>query len=226
MDEFNKASVLQDLVKTLSTENEGLYHQLNHLMIRNSTLLKRIDDLQQTIHDLHLRLQESNLIHNNLIRSSEAPRSGADNQHAPSSLLSSAGSTGALAVDVDALFARWKAYPGQEARNAPNLRKQALMLALLHTHDRLRAAELFQQSGTGAVTGARYVAALKKAGLIEYTGARKKGHYRITPAGRTFVLSGEAHPAATAATNTLLQGIPLDAEVPVHSVQGMDQADL
>jgi predicted transcriptional regulator len=194
-------------------------------MIRNSTLLKRIDDLQQTIHDLHIRLQESNLIHTNLVRSNDHLRSGADNQHAASSLLSSSAMPDTLAVDIDALCSRWKAYPGQEARNAPNLRKQALMLALLQTHDKLRAAELFQQSGTGAVTGARYVAALKKAGLIEYTGARKKGHYRITPAGRAFVLSGEARPAA-AETNTLLQGIPLDAAIPAQPVHGMDQADL
>ena len=37
------------------------------------------------------------------------------------------------------------------------------------------------------MTGARYVSTLKKLGLIEYTGARKKGHYVITDNGRKLV---------------------------------------
>ena len=83
MEENLKLESLQTLVKTLGTENEGLYHQLNHLMIRNNTLLKRIDDLQQTINDLHIRLEESNLINNNLLLANDRIKTGFDNPQAP-----------------------------------------------------------------------------------------------------------------------------------------------
>ena len=43
------------------------------------------------------------------------------------------------------------------------------------------------RTGIGGVTGARYVSVLKKYQLIEYTGARKKGHYKITSKGRVFI---------------------------------------
>ena len=33
------------LIKELTNENEELYHQYNHLMIRNGKMLKRVDDL-------------------------------------------------------------------------------------------------------------------------------------------------------------------------------------
>src|SRR5437762_3016535 len=91
MDEIPKIESVQALVKTLGLENEGLYHQLNHLMIRNNTLLKRIDDLQQTINDLHIRLEESNLINNNLLLTNDRRKAGMDSGQAPVTYLKSAG---------------------------------------------------------------------------------------------------------------------------------------
>ena len=61
------------------------------------------------------------------------------------------------------------------------------MLFHLYNTATLRANELFNLVGVGGVTGARYVATLKKFGLIRYTGARKKGHYEITTKGVSFI---------------------------------------
>src|SRR5688572_6381032 len=146
MEENPKLESLQTLVKTLTSENDGLYHQLNHLMIRNNTLLKRLDDLQQTINDLHIRLEESNLINNNLLLENDRRKHGFDNQQAPVSFLQPGKrqQDEHAGLDIEALYQRWKSFPGQEARNAPNLRKQAVMLACLYVHGNLKASELFR----------------------------------------------------------------------------------
>jgi len=230
-----KLETMEMLVKQLTSENETLYHQLNHLMIRNNTLLKRIDDLQQAINDLHIRLEESNLINNNLIRSNDHRSTGFDNKNIATSLLRSEAPLRIERdevgnIDLEELFQKWKMFPGQEARNEPNIRKQSLMMAHLYAKGNLSASDLFTHSGTGAVTGARYVATLKKFKMIEYTGARKKGHYRITPKGRQFVEAGfetpEHYPVAdTPETNTLLQGIPMHNEK-VPTINMLDHYDL
>ena len=85
------------------------------------------------------------------------------------------------------IFTHWKNYPGQDAKNEPNLRKQAQMLIHLYHHKAMRAADLFSKTGVGGVTGARYIATLKKFGLINYIGARKKGQYKMTQKGIDFV---------------------------------------
>jgi predicted transcriptional regulator len=231
-----KLETMEMLVKQLTSENETLYHQLNHMMIRNNTLLKRIDDLQQAINDLHIRLEESNLINNNLIKSNDRRNVGFDNKNDATSLLRSEvqqyiekDSVGN--IDLEELYQKWKSFPGQEARNEPNIRKQSLMMAHLYSKGNLSASDLFSHSGTGAVTGARYVATLKKFKMIEYTGARKKGHYRITSMGRQFVESGfeptEHHAVAdTPETNTLLQGIPMQGKMKVPTINMLDHYDL
>jgi predicted transcriptional regulator len=89
--------------------------------------------------------------------------------------------------DLNDLYTRWKNFPGQIAQNEPNLRKQVLMLVHLYSTTALRASELFNLSGVGGVTGARYVSTLKKYELIRYTGARKKGKYEITSKGYDFL---------------------------------------
>ena len=43
-----------------------------------------------------------------------------------------------LDLDLEQLYIRWKSYPGQVAQNAPNLRKQVLMLAYLYRNGSLR----------------------------------------------------------------------------------------
>ena len=40
------------VIKELTNENEELYHQYNHLIIRNGKMLRRLDDYQKIIDDL------------------------------------------------------------------------------------------------------------------------------------------------------------------------------
>ena len=181
------------LLKELTNENEELFHQYNHLMIRNGKMLKRVDDLQKIIDDLHVRIEELQLINGNMMQINDRLRTRSDsrftvNNSQPVHQESSAMINNALLdFDMDALFERWKSFPGQIAQNGPNLKKQILMLFHLYNTAALKANELFNLAGVGGVTGARYVATLKKYGLIRYTGARKKGHYEITSAGVSFI---------------------------------------
>src|ERR1043166_4592907 len=57
-----------NLIAQLTLENEELYQQFSHLMIRNNKLLKRIDDQQKIIHDLHIRIEELQLINGNMLK--------------------------------------------------------------------------------------------------------------------------------------------------------------
>ena len=215
-----KISNQKNFIDQLTEENEELFHQFNHLMIRNTKLLKRVDDLQNIIDDLHLRIEELQLINNNQLNLNDNLRRRTDlaigrgsDVYGGRNVGSSQGAHDmkyfntlqnipdpADQFDLDELFERWKNYPGQEASNAPNLRKQVLMMLHLYNTKKLRAAELFNLSGVGGVTGARYVATLKKMGLITYTGARKKGHYEITAKGKEFVDQG-ANPGVAANEN-------------------------
>ena len=58
----HKVTNQNKLIKELTVENEELYHQYNHLIIRNGKLLKRIDDLQRIIDDLYRRFERLSLI--------------------------------------------------------------------------------------------------------------------------------------------------------------------
>ena len=181
------------LIKELTNENEQLYHQYNHLMIRNGKMLKRVDDLQRIIDDLHLRIEELQLINGNMMQINDRLRTRSDsrfavnNNPAATQEQSILANTALIDFDMDVLYERWKLFPGQTAQNGPNLKKQMLMLFHLYNTATLRANELFNLVGVGGVTGARYVATLKKFGLIRYTGARKKGHYEITTKGVSFI---------------------------------------
>jgi predicted transcriptional regulator/chaperonin cofactor prefoldin len=214
----------QKVIDELTAENEQLFQQFNHLMVRNSKLLKRIDDMQQIIDSMHLRIEESQLINDNMLKINDNLRGrndtstqnierlpvnndlrGAidtlnrriDELHLRNDVLQQR--TNILSggnenlnlqkiepqsdIDADKLFECWKKYPGQHARNAPNLRKQSQMLVHLFENKSLNATTLFQKTGVNGVTGARYVAVLKEFNLIEYKGARKKGQYYITQNG-------------------------------------------
>ena len=183
----------QNIVKQLSNENEELYQQFSHLMIRNNKLLKRIDDLQGIIDDLHIRIEELQLISGNMLKLNDRIKQGKENSLLQSDQASLKYDAEKINDDIkkktefNNVFSHWKNYPGQDARNEPNLRKQSQMMVHLYHHKALRAAELFSKSGVGGVTGARYVATLKKFGLIQYTGARKKGHYVMTQKGIEFI---------------------------------------
>jgi len=216
----------QKVIDELTAENEQLFQQFNHLMVRNSKLLKRIDDMQQIIDGMHLRIEESTLINDNMLKINDNLRGKNDTstqtiERLPvdndlrgaidtlnrridelhlrndvlqqrTNILSGGNENFNLLksesqkhsdIDADKLFECWKKYPGQHARNAPNLRKQSQMLVHLFENKSLNASTLFQMTGVNGVTGARYVAVLKEFKLIEYKGARKKGQYYITQNG-------------------------------------------
>ncbi|MCX6290781.1 MAG: hypothetical protein NT126_03355 [Bacteroidetes bacterium] len=235
----------QNMIKQLSTENEELYHQFNHLMIRNNKLLKRIDDLQGIIDDLHIRIEELQLINGNMLKINDRIKAGKDHVLSGNdSILSSCDAFEKQNDDIKyrdefkSVFTQWKNYPGQDGKNEPNLRKQAQMLVHIYHHKTLRAADLFNLTGVGGVTGARYVATLKKFGLISYTGARKKGWYEMTKKGIEFVdhsnenplpvnpISYAGNPAGAVLPSVELQGIPVREDVKELLASQFDHADL
>jgi predicted transcriptional regulator len=173
------------LIRELTNENELLFHQYNHLIIRNGKMLKRIDDLQSIINDLHVRIEELHLINGNMMSLNDNLRK--------KTLASGPGDIRPAAqpvdfnLNVEDINRRWKEFPGQVSQNAPNLHKQMVMLMHLYMNSSMRADELFNKTGVGGVTGARYVSALKKFELIRFTGARKKGYYEITRRGKEFI---------------------------------------
>jgi predicted transcriptional regulator len=194
-----------NLIKELTKENEELYHQYNHLIIRNGKLLKRIDDFQKIISDMHIRVEEQHLINGNMMQLNDRLRGKNDGFSSANPFNEKENNFSSDTVsqkdvpssfDIKELSDRWKKYPGQMAQNEPNLRKQIFMLIHLYSNSALGSAELFGKAGVGGVTGARYVSYLKKLGLINYSGARKKGHYHITPIGREF-LENKNQPAVS-----------------------------
>jgi len=241
----------KNFIDQLTNENEELFHQFNHLMIRNTKLLKRVDDLQNIIDDLHIRISELQLINNNMMQMNDNLRRRTDLAitHGADPKNSGAAASGAYSsdmkyftrmenvedpadkFDLDALFEKWKKYPGQQASNAPNLRKQVLMLVHLFNNKQLRASELFNLSGVGGVTGARYVSTLKKFNLINFTGARKKGHYEITALGKNFIedadsVSESDVPKETAAEAANKRGIQAKFSVPGPQRNAPNRDDL
>jgi predicted transcriptional regulator len=244
----------QKLINELTSENEKLYQQFNHLMVRNGKLLKRIDDLQQIIDNMHLRVEELQLANENMLNLNDAGkikiRAASSVSTHPSSEFNQVLDTINRRIDelnlrndilqqranlfstysgeqqkpqqqedinrpkinYDALFLTWKNFPGQEAKNTPNLRRQMQMLVHLFENESLNSMELFAKTGVNGVTGPRYISVLKKFNLIEYTGARKNGRYVITDAGRSLIESTIGNP-----------------EVPVEStpsLPSLDTADL
>ncbi len=236
---ITKVENLQKLVNELTAENEQLFQQFNHLMVRNGKLLKRVDDLQQIIDNMHLRIEELQLINGNLLKINDNLRVGNDtipqrndkrstnndnmkgvidnlhrridelhlrndvlqqrtnilsenNDHLSLSKDGFPTSENKSGIDSEKLFDRWKNYPGQNAKNAPNLRKQSQMLVHLFENKSLNAATLFQKTKVNGVTGARYVAVLKLFNLIEYKGARKKGEYHIAQKGIELIEKAKA----------------------------------
>jgi len=230
----------QQMIKQLSGENEELYHQFNHLMIRNSKLLKRIDDLQGIIDDLHIRIEELLLINGNMLKVNDRIRSLNDSSNTEGDGLLKSNDTESNQNDLkgkaefDQVFYQWKNYPGQAAVNEPNLRKQAWMLIHLYHLKSSRAADLFRKTGVGGVTGARYVATLKKYGLIRYSGARKKGQYEMTQKGNEFIEACFITPLPADSFSPRLakfpvmeqEGIPVKEEIKEMLSASFNNADL
>ena len=239
----------QKVINELTAENEQLFQQFNHLMVRNSKLLKRIDDMQQIIDSMHLRIEESQLINDNMLKINDGLRNNdhrtndvvnttndnirgiIDNLHrridelhlrndvlqqrtnilsGSSESIVASQQSHASTEELEKLFESWKNYPGQSAKNAPNLRKQSQMLNHLSENKSLNAATLFMKTGVNGVTGARYVAVLKQFGLIEYKGARKKGQYYITQKGIDLIQKAREEQSVPAS---------LLADVPSHQFE-------
>jgi predicted transcriptional regulator len=240
-----KLSNQKKFIDQLTTENEELFHQFNHLMIRNTKLLKRVDDLQNIIDDLHIRIEELQLINSNQMQMNDNLRRRTDMAISKGSARISGDPADmkyfstienipdpADNFDLEALFEKWKNFPGQKATNAPNLRKQVLMLVHLYNNKQLRAAELFNLSGVGGVTGARFVSTLKKFDLIHYTGARKKFHYEITEKGKAFIESDDVESSAgtgereSAKELANKRGIQAKYQIPGPRQSSMNRDDL
>lgn len=199
----------QQVIRQLTDENETLYQQYNHLLVRNNKLLKRIDDQQQLIDDMHLRIEELQMITANQLQINDRLRQSGSPALPVRNIA-------ADRVNLDLLYEKWKSYPGQVAHNAPNLRKQVTVLATLYTLGSMSASELFRECGIGGVTGARYVALLKKFGLVNYTGARKKGRYELTPSGVRFVSQGQVRiVSGDSRVAGMQQGIPMRQDVSI-----------
>jgi predicted transcriptional regulator len=183
-------------------------------MVRNNKYLKRIDDLQQIVEDLHKHIQKlqtrtsnSAPANANVKDALDSLNRRIDELHLRNDILQQrtsiinnnevlenrADETYTLRgkVDLKNLFDRWKKFPGQGGKNNPNLLKQTKMLAILYENKSLNAANLFSKTGVNGVTGARYVSVLKKYDLIEYKGARKKGQYNLTSKGMEFIESND-----------------------------------
>jgi len=232
----------QNIIKQLSNENEELYQQFNHLMIRNNKLLKRIDDLQGIIDDLHIRIEELQLINGNILKLNDKIRKGNDARTVENDVVSTSTDTSGKANDdlkssleFNSVFSYWKNFPGQDAKNQPNLLKQAQMLTHLYHHKALRASDLFTLTGVGGVTGARYVATLKKFGMINYTGARKKGQYEMTPKGADFIEHALKEPLTLESGSFRIsskfpvieqEGIPVKEDVKEQLSTQIDHPDL
>jgi predicted transcriptional regulator len=225
-----KAENQAKLIQQLTNENEELYHQYNHLIIRNGKMLKRIDDLQGIINDLHIRIEEMQLINGNMMLMNDKLRTRKEVLTSVPAETSAERNFNPAAdtypeieqeFDLEELYQRWKEYPGQVAQNGPNLRKQILMLVHLYKTPSLKAADLFNRAGVGGVTGARYVGTLKKFGLIIYTGARKKGHYEITQTGKDFLRNTNTPPArnntvSTSRTKTFIEATTESPSPSIH----------
>ncbi|MEO0311208.1 MAG: hypothetical protein RIQ89_865 [Bacteroidota bacterium] len=230
-----KNEKIQHLNKELSKENEELFHQYNHLMIRNNKFLKRIEDQQKLIESLYERISELQHINSKLLKLNDGYRnhfSTAIDKRKANVIPSNDAIATLDPDDIEALYERWKLFPGQLASNGPNLRKQMVMLLHLSNNPMMNAADLFQITGVGGVTGARYVSVLKKAGLIKYSGARKKGYYEITEEGIAFVegkLKLHSHASLSDGMPGLQpKGIKIDEVIHVasHSHLAIDSMDL
>ncbi|MFM9028817.1 MAG: hypothetical protein ACKOQ6_12625 [Bacteroidota bacterium] len=203
----------QQVIRQLTDENETLYQQYNHLLVRNNKLLKRIDDQQQLIDDLHLRMEELQMITSNQLHINDRLRQNG-NPVMPVRTIA------ADRVNLDLLFEKWRVFPGQVAHNAPNHRKQVVVLATLYTLGSMSASDLFRECGIGGVTGARYVALLKKFGLVNYIGARKKGRYELTPAGIRFVSQGQVRMVTgDSKVPGIQQGIPTREDASIATAE-------
>lgn len=204
-EEQKTMDTLMELKQLLQTENEHLYQQYNHLMIRNQKLMTRVDDQQLLNDKLQERIEELERVIDRLRQRNDAyshgtfqqpqaypafaqPQTYIDNlnpQVVP--IVSGIKSN----INLTELMARWGALAGGAVKNNPTKKRQMQILSLLYEHQKMSGLNLFMTCGITGVSGARYIAALKQFGLIEFSGYRKGGHYLITEKGKKLV-EGEA----------------------------------
>src|SRR3954467_14213152 len=79
-EEQKTLDTLMELKQLLQTENEHLYQQYNHLMIRNQKLMQRIDDQQSLNDKLQERIEELERVIDRLRLRNDSYVSGPFNQ--------------------------------------------------------------------------------------------------------------------------------------------------
>ena len=185
-EEQKTIDTLMELKQLLQAENEHLYQQYNHLMIRNQKLMKRVDD-QQLLND---KLQErieglEQMIDRLRVRNDSSPRSAFNSQtQNDSPALKPQVDYLQSNIDMTQLISRWGSLAGPSVKNNPTKKRQMQILSLLYEHQKMPGMKLFIECGINGVSGARYIAALKKFGLIAFSGYRKDGFYFITEKGK------------------------------------------
>jgi predicted transcriptional regulator len=175
----NTLDSLMELKQLLQTENEHLYQQYNHLMIRNQKLMKRIDD-QQALND---KMQERIVVMEQII---DRLREGNKNPSIDLKPLPEIASIQS-SINMKQLIERWTNLAGEKVKNKPTKTRQMQILALLFQHQQMSSIKLFQACNITGVSGARYIAALKQFGLIAFSGFRKGGFYYITDKGKKLI---------------------------------------
>jgi predicted transcriptional regulator len=196
-EEQKTIDTLMELKQLLQTENEHLYQQYNHLMIRNQKLMQRIDD-QQSLNDrLQARIEELENVIDKMRQNRAAIYSTA--YISPPEPAASVGidtlkpSVVPIVpglksrIDLTPLIDRWGTLAGDAVKNTPTKLRQMQMLSLLYEHEKMSGLKLFMTCGITGVSGARYISALKHFGVIEFSGYRKGGYYFITDKGKKLV---------------------------------------
>ncbi len=207
-EEQTTIDTLMELKQLLQTENEHLYQQYNHLMIRNQKLMKRIDDQQQLNDRLQGRIAALENIIDKMRLASFTANSASYNQSFQKSEAGGANDSlnpvvvpnvqglqsnihvrpeSISSTDLTQLIARWGALAGDTVKNTPTKKRQMQILTLLYDHQKMSGLKLFMTCGITGVSGARYIHTLKQFGLIEFSGYRKGGHYLITEKGKKLV---------------------------------------
>jgi predicted transcriptional regulator len=194
-EEQTTIDTLMELKQLLQTENEHLYQQYNHLMIRNQKLMKRIDDQQLLNDKLQDRIESLEQVIDKLRLRNDANSIRSMNFQYQNDNLKEEVIPNVVklksSVDLKELITRWGSLAGEKVKNNPTKKRQMQILSLLYENQKMSGLRLFMTCGITGVSGARYISALKKFGLIEFSGFRKDGYYFITEKGKKLVEGNE-----------------------------------
>lgn len=183
---------LMELKQLLQAENEHLYQQYNHLMIRNQKLMKRIDDQQLLNDNLQERIAGLEQLIDRLRQRNDFSERSVNTQNQNTGMNLNAQVTPSVAgvqssIDMKKLISRWSLLAGELVKNNPTKMRQMQILSLLYEQQKMQSMKLFIACDINGVSGARYISTLKQFGLIAFSGYRKNGFYFITDKGKELV---------------------------------------